>query len=172
MSDILAGLAIGLPGFSAYLFTLRGFYALKDTRTPFVLNALENSANVVLAIALVGSLHVQGLALAYAAAYSVAALAALWALSRRVGGVDGRTVLASSLRVLVAAAAMAGALWVVTRTVGSERGVGAVVRVGTGIVVGTLVYGGVLLAVGATELRGLWERARPARPFRTREGRR
>ena len=34
--DILRLFAIGLPGFSVYLFTLRGFYALKDTRTPFL----------------------------------------------------------------------------------------------------------------------------------------
>ena len=40
VADILAALAIGLPGFSVYLFALRGFYAVQDTRTPFFLNAL------------------------------------------------------------------------------------------------------------------------------------
>ena len=35
-SRALAGFALGLGAFSVYMFTLRGFYAHKDTRTPFV----------------------------------------------------------------------------------------------------------------------------------------
>ncbi len=157
VADILAALAIGLPGFSIYLFTLRGFYALKDTRTPFLLNGLENGMNILLAVALVGALHVQGLALAYAGAYSVAALVALVALSRRVGGVDGKAIGSSALRVGVAAAAMGLTVWAVAHAVGSNHGAGAVARVGAGVVVGAVVYGGVLAAVGASELRALWE---------------
>ena len=34
----LGGFALGLVGFSIYLFVLRGFYAHQDTRTPFVIN--------------------------------------------------------------------------------------------------------------------------------------
>src|SRR5207248_7483039 len=37
-ADVLANFAVGLLGFSMYLFILRGFYALHDTRTPFFLN--------------------------------------------------------------------------------------------------------------------------------------
>ena len=46
----LAGFALGLGAFSVYMFTLRGFYAHKDTRTPFVLNVVENLINIVLAV--------------------------------------------------------------------------------------------------------------------------
>ena len=35
--------AVGLLPFSLYLYALRGFYALQDTRTPFVLNCWENA---------------------------------------------------------------------------------------------------------------------------------
>ena len=41
-ADTLACFAVGLFSFSAYLFTLRGFYAMQDTRTPFLLNCVEN----------------------------------------------------------------------------------------------------------------------------------
>ena len=47
LTALFAG--IGLPGFSVYLFTLRGFYALKDTRTPFLVNLAENSTNIAFA---------------------------------------------------------------------------------------------------------------------------
>ena len=48
-ADTLQALAIGLVPFSVYLYTLRGFYALQDTFTPFLINAIENGVNVVLA---------------------------------------------------------------------------------------------------------------------------
>ena len=50
----LAGLAIGLTAFSIYVFVMRGFYAHQDTRTPFVINVVENVVNIVLAIVLIG----------------------------------------------------------------------------------------------------------------------
>ena len=71
----LAGFALGLVAFSVYLFTLRGFYAHQDTRTPFVINVVENLLNIVLALVLVGRYGVLGLGLAFAIAY----------LCRRVG---------------------------------------------------------------------------------------
>ena len=46
-ADVLQALAAALIGFSVYLFTLRGFYALQDTRTPFLVNVFENGANIV-----------------------------------------------------------------------------------------------------------------------------
>ena len=52
--------AVGLLGFSLYLFVLRGFYALQDTRTPFFLNVVENVINIVLALAFVGRFGVAG----------------------------------------------------------------------------------------------------------------
>src|SRR5581483_7655832 len=78
--------AIGLLPFSAYLYALRGFYALHDTRTPFVLNCWENLINVVLAVALYPWFGVQGLVFAFSVAYAVAAIMALRSLSRRTAG--------------------------------------------------------------------------------------
>ena len=57
-----SGLSIGLVSFSVYLYALRGFYVLQDTRTPFWINAIENAINIALAVALFPSLGVQGLA--------------------------------------------------------------------------------------------------------------
>ena len=51
-SGALIMFAVGLFPFSAYLFMLRGFYALSNTKTPFKLNVVENMINIVLAIPL------------------------------------------------------------------------------------------------------------------------
>ena len=59
-AQTLAWFAVGLFSFSAYLFTLRGFYAMQDTRTPFLLNCLENGINIAFALALVPALRRRG----------------------------------------------------------------------------------------------------------------
>lgn len=81
----LSGLSIGLVGFSLYLFVLRGFYSHGDTRTPFIINCVENFLNIVLAFALVDRFGVHGLGLAFAIAYLVSAIAALEVLHRAHG---------------------------------------------------------------------------------------
>ena len=91
-ASVLITLAIGLPFFSAYLFTLRVFYARKDTRTPFFLNLAENAINIVLAFTFFEiGLGVGGLGLAYSLAYLSALVGSLVVAQRRIGGIiDGR----------------------------------------------------------------------------------
>jgi len=79
----LLGLAIGLVGFSLYLYTLRGFYSHGDTRTPFFINLGENAVNIVLAVALVSRYDVLGLGLAFAIAYLISAVVAVEVLHRK-----------------------------------------------------------------------------------------
>src|SRR5205807_9993934 len=76
----LAMFGIGLFGFALYQYTLRGFYAHRDTRTPFIINCLENALNIVFAIILQPILGTPGLALALGIAYTVSAVLAMAAL--------------------------------------------------------------------------------------------
>jgi len=69
----LSGLALGVGGFSVYLFVLRGFYARNDTRTPFLINLVENALNIVFALLLVDRFDVLGLGIAYSLAYLISA---------------------------------------------------------------------------------------------------
>lgn len=80
----LTGLAVGLSGFSIYLFVLRGFYSHGDTRTPFFINLFENALNVVFAIALVKKYDVLGLGLAFSFAYLISSVIAFIALRRKI----------------------------------------------------------------------------------------
>jgi len=157
-ADVLINFAAGLIGFSLYLYALRGFYAFHDTRTPFVLNLVENAVNVVLAFALVGHYGVYGVAFSYSAAYAIAAVLALVVLRRRVGRLGGTELVSAFARILAATAVMAGAVWVVTRAVGADRGGGAVTRVVVGVLVGAVVYAAAVLVLRVDDLRGLRER--------------
>jgi putative peptidoglycan lipid II flippase len=157
-ADVLAGFAVGLLGFSVYLFVLRGFYALRDTRTPFLLNLGENALQVGLAFALVGALEVRGLALAFAIAYSVTAVVALAVLGRRVGGVDGRRLGASLAKLALATAVMGTAVWGVTRAIDGSSGGATVLEVVAGVVVGVVVYGAMLVLLRSDEIAGLRSR--------------
>jgi putative peptidoglycan lipid II flippase len=157
-ADLLADFAIGLIGFSLYLYALRGFYALHDTRTPFLLNLVENGVNIVLAFALVGHYGVQGVAFSYSVAYLVAAVLALAVLRRRVGRLGGTELVSAFARIVAATTVMAAAVWATSRAVGADRGTGAVTRVVVGVLVGTVVYAVAALALRVDDLRGLRDR--------------
>lgn len=165
--DVLQAFALGLVPFSLYLFALRAFVVgLRDTRTPFLINAGENALNIVLALALYPSLGVQGLALAYALSYGVAAVGALALLGRRCGGLGLRSSVASYGRVGASVTVMALAVLLASRAVGSDVGPGAVTRTGVGVLTGSAVYVGILLAIRAPELAGLRTRASGRPPTR------
>jgi putative peptidoglycan lipid II flippase len=144
-ADVLRTMALGLPGFSAYLFALRGFYAIGDTRTPFLANIVENALQVGLTVLLVPGADDPAvmLGIAYAAAYSVAGLLAIVLLHRRVGGVvDGRGA-GALVRLAASGAAAAVAVAAAQRVVGDE--VGALAEAVAVAVVGLVAF----LVVGA-----------------------
>ncbi|MEM9748217.1 MAG: murein biosynthesis integral membrane protein MurJ [Actinomycetota bacterium] len=151
-SRALAGFALGLGAFSVYFFVLRCFYAHQDTRTAFIVNVGENTINIVLAFALVGAYGVLGLGASYAIAYVLGALWVLQILSWKVPGFSLREIGWSFWRMIVAAAIMGEVVWLVARSVGGNVGLDAVVRLVAGSVVGVVVYGALLVAMGAPEL--------------------
>jgi putative peptidoglycan lipid II flippase len=151
-SRALAGLAIGLIGYSIYLFVLRAFYAHQDTRTPFVINCFQNLLNIALAFLLVGRFDLLGLGVAFSASYLGAALLALYVLGIKVRGFPVGATIASLTRMLVASLAMAGVIWLAVRPVGDDDGFGALLRVATGIAIGSLAYLGALTLLRAPEV--------------------
>lgn len=164
-SRALAGFAVGLCGFSVYLFTLRGFYAHQDTRTPFVINCGQCLLNIAFAFAFVGRWGVLGLGAAFALSYLIAAVWALQVLSYKVPGFPFRDVLASVARIAVAAVLGGEAAWFVADRVGANTGAAALARLLAGTAVGLVVYVAVLAVVRAPELRTLTRRRGPAAPL-------
>ncbi|MGH8940624.1 MAG: murein biosynthesis integral membrane protein MurJ, partial [Actinomycetes bacterium] len=123
---LVAAFAVGLPAFSAQYVALRGFYAYEDTRTPFLLQVGIASTNVVLALAAYAALPLRwkmvGVAGAYALTYAVGLGLSTSVLRRRLGGLGGRVVVRTYVRLLVAAVPSAAAAWTVSWLVG--RGLG------------------------------------------------
>jgi len=151
-SRALAGFALGLGAFSVYMFALRGFYAHKDTRTPFIINVVENLINIALAIVLVGRFGVLGLGLAFAIAYVLSSCWALVVLGYKVPGFSPRSIALSLAPMLLAALLMGEAVWFVAQRVGGDVGTEAVLRLVVGTLVGVVVYLAVLVALGVPEL--------------------
>jgi len=160
-ADALGGLAIGLAGFSVYLFVLRGFYAHQDTRTPFVLNVGENLLNIVLAVAFIRWWGVFGIALAHSLAYLVAAVWALRVVARRVQQFPLGPIWSSVWRMLLATALAAQSIWFLTRDVDQDTGWQAVAQITVGGGVGIVVYVAALVVLRAPEIQ--WMRQRLTR---------
>ena len=154
-SRALAGFALGLGGFSIYMFVLRGFYSHRDTKTPFKLNLVENLLNIIFAVIFVGPFGVLGLGLAFALAYVLTALLAIQVLQYKVNGFELRPMFASFGKTVLAGLVMAEAIWLFSRLVGSNAGAGALARVALGITVGVPVYAGLMWLMGSPELRAL-----------------
>jgi putative peptidoglycan lipid II flippase len=139
-TEALAGLSLGLVGFSVYLFSLRGYYAHHDTRTPFVLNVGENLANIVFALLLVGPLGVLGLGLAHSVAYALAAIAALLVLGTRVGRPLVGELVGTLWRVGLAALLAAEVAWVLNRVLDTSSPTASLLATATAGIGGLLAY--------------------------------
>ncbi len=136
----LAMFALGLPGFCTFLYMVRVFQSMQDTRTAFRLYLVENAINIVVALLLVGPLGVRGLALSLSIAYSVAALLALSVVRNRVGGLGGPELTTPVTRVLGASAVMAVATVLALSVSGSSSGFGLLARVAFAVVIGVASY--------------------------------
>lgn len=152
----IVGFAVGMVGFSAYLFVMRGFYALQDTKTPFLVNLFENGVNLVLAVVFVRvGWGLGGLALAWSLAYLVAAGVAWHQLHRRIGPL-GRPAVRTTralARMGVGAVAMAVTVGLVLRVLPSVEQGGSFVLLLVGGLLGGGVYLGVLVAFRVPEVR-------------------
>jgi putative peptidoglycan lipid II flippase len=157
----LRAFVIGLPGFSVYLFLMSALKALRDTQATFTVNVWENAMNIVFVAVLWPWIGLRGLALSFTLAYLLAALVALSAVGRRIGGIGGNRLLAGSGSVVAAALAMGVAIEVVRRLVtavllGSDPLLGLFIgnafTVGAAGVAGVTVYALIGRQLGVREI--------------------
>ena len=141
-SSMLTWLAIGLPFFVTFLFMMRGFYARRDTRTPFRISLVQNVVQIVLSLALASVMGFQGALLGFALAYAVGAVLAMAGLARQAGGM-GPVVAGALGRYLLAAAFMAPMTWGLAQVIGS----GGLVHTALQLIVAGGVGGGTYVIV-------------------------
>ncbi|MGJ1654930.1 murein biosynthesis integral membrane protein MurJ [Clavibacter sepedonicus] len=163
---VLIAFILGLPAFSTLFVLQRAFYALSDTRTPFLIQC----AQVVLFIA--GALVIAqqpverigvGLAVLQTVTVTGQAVLAAGLLRRRIGRIDGRRILRSAVRFVVAAVptALVGIALLSLVSGGAFDGVGVASK-GQALLVGiplaavmTAVYLAALAAMRSSELQQL-----------------
>lgn len=149
----LSMFAVGLFPFSAYLFLMRGYYALSDTKTPFKLNVVENIINIALAIPLVKMMGVSGLALSYSLAYCLSSILTFYRLNKRVGNGLARLELLTYLgKVMAVAFVMAGAVIV---TLFELNHFVEWQQVTAAVLVGGAVYGTLVVMFKLVDLKAL-----------------
>lgn len=167
---VVSVFALGLVPFSLFYLLIRGWYALSDTRSPFVVTVVFSALLVGFMLPLFtlapSGLKIAALALAESIAYWLAFLVAWMWLSRRVGGLDTRATFNRILRMLLAGtvagilAAAVGYFVFFTATAGEISITGRwYVGISLSLILGGLVLGGVYLLMcrllGITEVLDL-----------------
>ena len=164
---VLLAFLIGLVPFSVLFVLQRTFYALGDTRTPFLIQLVQAGlfvvGAVVVALVAPGPVVAAGIALVTSAAGIVQAGIAALVLRRRLGGVGGRRLIrrfgAYLLATAPAAAAGVGILYLLGGLPGDGGGFavsGPVQGVVSVILIGAVAFGvylGALALARVSEVR-------------------
>jgi putative peptidoglycan lipid II flippase len=156
VAGVLRFFVLGLVPFSLFQLLLRAFYALQDTRTPFLVNCGAVALNTAINVPMFYLLRVEGLAAGHAVSYIFGAVVLTRALARRIGGLDGRRVSSSSARIAACGIGMGFAVWLTSiaasRVIGSSELWAQAVAVALPVSVGVLTYVGLTLLAGVEEL--------------------
>jgi putative peptidoglycan lipid II flippase len=143
VASTLRYFAVGLLPFAAFLLFARAFYARQDSRTPALVNVVENAVTIALDFALFPSLDVRGLALAHSLGYVAGAGLLGGLLIRRTGGLEARRTVVELAKVTLASAAAAAAMLAAARGVGGLAGPGdvrALLELAAGGAAGLVVF--------------------------------
>ena len=145
----LAGFGVGLVPFSAFQIQLRAFLALRDSRTPFLVNigvtAVNVAADVALYLLLPTRDRVVGLAVGFSLSYVVGTLVLGRLLRARLGAAP-QPVAQTHIRLGVAALVAAAPTYVTARLLTAGLGLGVESALAASIVA-VLVGGGVFIAI-------------------------
>ncbi|MDP3733343.1 MAG: murein biosynthesis integral membrane protein MurJ [Candidatus Daviesbacteria bacterium] len=110
----LAFLAVGLSAQAISLLLVRGFYALKDTKTPVLVSLIVVVLNIILSLyfIIILKLDVWSIGLANSIAAILSAVLLFWTLHFKVGKFDLNKILIPFLKMIMAAIIMGVALYV------------------------------------------------------------
>jgi len=163
----LACYAIGLTAYSADRVLAPSFYALRNARIPMLVSLLSIVTNYAVAKFTVDYLKIGhiGLALSISAVAIVNFALLFFFMRRKLNGIEGRSLLSTFAKVILASAAMGAVCWLVSDRIENNLGLDGLfarlINVSASISVGVIVFylGARLLKVGEiTQLTGAIER--------------
>ena len=110
----VAFLSLGLAAQSVILLLVRGFYALKDTKTPVIVSVTTVILNILLSVLFIRVLYwdVWSLGLAYSISTNASLFLLTYFLYKKVGKFNLHLLFEPALKMLVAAATAAVALYI------------------------------------------------------------
>jgi putative peptidoglycan lipid II flippase len=114
-TEALVWFGVALPGFAVFMYARRGFYARKDTRTPFFLTVAKIAVMVAAAWPLSAAFGLSGVVIAFGGAFTLSGVVALVVLGRKVGGLADPGTGTAVVKSAVAAAAMLAVIAAVPR---------------------------------------------------------
>lgn len=144
--------AVGLVGYSIVRIVSPTFYALGKSRIPVSASVMSVLINVVLNVMLVRVMGYRGLAFGTSLAALVNAATQLAFLRRTIGGIEGRKITITFVKILAASIVMAAAGWATDLWLARVLP-GAAIMLQVARVAGSILVSLVVLAVAATVLR-------------------
>lgn len=155
-AEALVAYAVSLAAYSFLFIVQRAFYALSDTRTPFMFASVQMAIVILLALLLPLFVSPRYIGLWFAIIWSFAtvveAALATWLLRRKIGTFDGRRILQSVVKNALAAvpAMLVGLLltWILIAVAGNGNAFAAV-----GFAVVVALVAGVVYVLGLRLLR-------------------
>jgi putative peptidoglycan lipid II flippase len=148
--------SISLPFQGVSLLFSRTFFSLQRPWATTALAGVNLAVNAGLAAALYGPFEIAGIVLGTVAGTVVMCVAQGWILRRELAGIEGARLVSSAVRMLAAAALLAGVSYFVWKGLDDLVGrslVGQAVSVLTAIAAGSVVYAGTVWVLRVPEAR-------------------
>ena len=155
-ANALAAYAVGLAGYGAIKVLSPAFYALNDARTPMLISLGSIAVNYLMNSLLVGPFGHVGLAFSTSAVALVNFLLLVLLMRRRLGGLAGRKLALTAVKIALASAALGAVAWIVNERAGALPLHGVALeftRVILAIVLATATFYGICRLLRVDELQ-------------------
>ncbi len=157
-SVALSCYALGLAGYSALKLIAPAFYALGDSRTPMLVSlasVLVNASGAYIMVRVIG-VGQAGLAFTASIVATFSSVTLLLLIRGRIGGIEGRAMLGSVAKIIVAAAAMGvfcRAIVMASHAAAVAPAISRIADVAIGVPAGAAVFYAVAAVLRVPELR-------------------
>jgi putative peptidoglycan lipid II flippase len=149
----LAMLALGLPGFSVFMYCMATLQSVQRMRTVFVFYLIQNAVNIMLALTLPKLLGLRGLMLSIAISYDLIAIFAIFYVRRQLMPGMPRPPLRIVARIITATCFLAVAMAAGLGISGSNTVQWLLIRVITALLGGGMIYLLISILLGTIDRR-------------------
>jgi putative peptidoglycan lipid II flippase len=160
VSEALFWFSFSLPFSGFNLLLTRTFFSLQRPWTPTALAGVTLAINVAVSAALYEPLGIGGVVLGTVVATAAMTVGQSIYLRRRIGGLQLRTTLQTTVKIVIAAAVLGGVAYITWYVLDEALGrslLAQVVTVGGAIALGSAVYAALVLAMRIPEARQILE---------------